>query len=66
MLRKRRREKALRRAVEEVERGSVGSRGGVESREGIVLESKVEVLIEEEAWAVEDGRKGMSLPRRMW
>lgn len=52
-------------AVEEVERGSLNS-GGLESMDIIVLDSKVEVIIEdEEVWGVQDGRKGMSLPRRI-
>ncbi|KAF2622606.1 hypothetical protein BU25DRAFT_494925 [Macroventuria anomochaeta] len=67
VLRKRRRERALRRAVEEVEWGSVRS---VESREDVVMERKGDVVVgEEEVWEVEDdmgGRKGMSLPRRVW
>jgi hypothetical protein len=47
--------------VEEVEQGSI------RSGEGIVLESKVEIIVgEEEVWEVESGRKGMSLPRRVW
>ena len=65
MLRKRRREWALREAVEEVECGSVKGRE-VESRDIIVMDSKVEIIVgEEEVWEMQDGRKGMSLPRRV-
>lgn len=63
MLRKRR-ERALRRAVEEVENGSIRSdsvRSEVKSREGFLTEKE-----EAEIWEVEVGRKGMSLPRRVW
>ena len=60
VLRKRRRERALRRAVEEIERASVRS-------EELVTENKNEVVVgEEEVWEVETGRKGMSLQRRVW
>lgn len=64
VLRKRRRERALRRAVEEVENGSIRSdsvRSEVKSREGFLTEEE-----EAEIWEVEVGRKGMSLPRRVW
>ena len=72
MLRKRRRERSLRRAVEEVERGSIRSastRGEeVKSEEGFLVDENGGVVVqEEELW--EDhlgGRKGMSLPRRFW
>lgn len=68
MLRRRRRERALRRAVEEVENGSIRSdsvRSEVKSREGCVVDEK-EMCDDEEIWGVEEGRKGLSLPRRMW
>ncbi|KZM21529.1 hypothetical protein ST47_g7359 [Ascochyta rabiei] len=49
--------------VDEVERVS----GSVASREYFVEESKEGVLVEdEEVWEDDGGRKGMSLPRRMW
>ena len=72
VLRKRRRGRAMRRAVAEVEQGSVRSdsiRSEVKSREGFVMDEKEkgEVVVgEEEVWEVEEGRKGMSLPRRFW
>jgi hypothetical protein len=72
VLRKRRRERSLRRAAEQVGRGSVrsGSTRGpeVKSREWFVVDAKGEVLVdEEEVWEEEvAGRKGMSLPRRFW
>lgn len=66
MLRKKRRERALRRAVEEVENGSIRSdsvTSEVKSREGFVVDEKE---VDEEIWEVEEGRKGLSLPRRVW
>jgi hypothetical protein len=68
VLRRRRRERALRRAVEEVENGSIRSdsvRSEVKTREGCVVDEK-EMCDDEEIWGVEEGRKGLSLPRRMW
>lgn len=68
MLRRRRREKALTRAVEEVQNGSIRSdsvRSEVKSREGFVVDEK-EMYDDEEIWGMEEGRKGLSLPRRMW
>ncbi|KAF3047969.1 hypothetical protein E8E12_002925 [Didymella heteroderae] len=68
VLRRRRRERALRRAVEEVENGSIRSdsvRSEVKSREEFVVDEK-NVHADEEIWSVEEGRKGLSLPRRMW
>lgn len=67
VLRRRRRERALRRAVEEVESGSIRSdsvRSEVKSREGFVVDEK-EIHDDDEIWGLE-GRKGLSLPRRMW
>ncbi len=68
VLRKRRRERALRRAAREAERGS--RCGGSVSQEMLggddyaVEKDEVEVMEEEKE--AETGRKGMSLPRRMW
>ncbi len=62
VLRKRRR----RRRTEDGRGRGRGSWGG---EEGVVLESKVEVVVgEEEVWDMDVGmgRKGMSLPRRVW
>ena len=61
-LRKKRRERALQRAVDEVERGI--DKG---SHERIVLESRVSIVFEDEEQEeeVERGRSGMSLPRRV-
>lgn len=53
--------------MEEVEDGSIRSdsvRSEVKSREGCVVDEK-EVNDDEEVWG-EEGRKGLSLPRRMW
>jgi hypothetical protein len=64
VFRRRRRARALRRAVEEVERGSIRSdsvRSEVKSRGCVVDEMEME---DEEGWG--EGRKGLSLPRRMW
>jgi hypothetical protein len=65
-LRKKRRDRARQRAVDEVERGT--DKG---SEERIVLESRVSIVFEdeeqeqqEEQEEVERGRNGMSLPRR--
>ncbi|KAF2794081.1 hypothetical protein K505DRAFT_337233 [Melanomma pulvis-pyrius CBS 109.77] len=64
-LRRKRRERAMQNAVEEVERGT-----GKGSEERIVLESRVSIVFEEEAGESESededegARNGMSLPRR--
>jgi hypothetical protein len=60
-LRRRRREKAMLNAIEEVERGAK------ESQERIVLESRVSIVFDDGASAAEvedNGRNGLSLPRR--
>lgn len=88
----RRRTRAMQRAVEEVERGTemrktVGSRsdGFTESKDNMVLESRVEIVVDDDestrdmvahwdgwnaTWdedeELERGRKGMSLPRRIY
>ncbi|KAF2257156.1 hypothetical protein BU26DRAFT_499703 [Trematosphaeria pertusa] len=62
-LRRRRRTRALERAVEEVERGM--DKG---SEERIVLESRVSIVFEDDGHEEEEqerGRNGMSLPRRL-
>jgi hypothetical protein len=62
-LRRKRREAAMKNAVEEVERGA--NKG---SEERIVLESRVSIVVDEgifdESGDEEDTRHGMSLPRR--
>ncbi|KAF2689366.1 hypothetical protein K458DRAFT_126980 [Lentithecium fluviatile CBS 122367] len=60
-LKLKRRERALQRAVDEVERGT--DKGG---EERIVLESRVSIVFEDEDQGEEHerGRNGMSLPRR--
>lgn len=67
-LRRKRRERAMQNAVEEVERGT-----GKGSEERIVLESRVSIVFDEEACEGESEedededegpRNGMSLPRR--
>ncbi|KAF2005228.1 hypothetical protein P154DRAFT_518759 [Amniculicola lignicola CBS 123094] len=67
VLRRRRRERAMQNAVEEVERGGATFK---ESRERIVLESRVSIVFDEtEPEDEEDddgGRNGMSLPRRVY
>lgn len=40
-------------------------RSEVKSREGFVVDEK-EMYDDEEIWGMEEGRKGLSLPRRMW
>lgn len=67
VLRKQRRERALMRAVEEVENGSIRSdsvSSEVKSRKGCVGDEKE--VDDDEVWGIEEGRKGLSLPRRMW
>lgn len=61
-LRKWRQKRAMRRAVAEVENGAAK-----DSRERIVLESRVSIVIEDEEQSdeAERGRNGMSLPRRV-
>ena len=75
VLRRRRRERALKRAVGEVEIGSIRSdsvRSEVKSREGCVVDEKEmhddddDDDDDDEIWGVEESRKGLSLPRRMW
>jgi hypothetical protein len=70
---RRRRERALRRAVEGVEQGiRLKSVLGSESEEQMVLDGKdvvVSDVREVGAWdsdVYDGGRKGMSLPRRVW
>ena len=63
MLRRRRRERALRRAAEEVESGSVRSDSVREVKDRVKV-GEEEINDEEEVWG--EGRKGLSLPRRMW
>ena len=70
---RRRRDRALRRAVEEVEHGVRLRRVlGGESEENMVLDGKgvvVSDVREVQAWDENGdlgGRKGMSLPRRVW
>jgi flagellar biosynthesis/type III secretory pathway M-ring protein FliF/YscJ len=66
-LRKKRRERGLQRAIDEVE---IGVHKGSEER--MVLESRVSIIVEDEGQEeqeedeaeVERGRNGMSLPRR--
>lgn len=60
-LAKRRRKRAMQRAVAEVESGTAK-----ESQERIVLESRVSIIVEQEDQDEEDerGRNGMSLSRR--
>ncbi|KAF1360086.1 hypothetical protein EJ07DRAFT_155545 [Lizonia empirigonia] len=63
VLRERRRDKALRKSVEEIERGPASSAE-------VAMEGKMQLLLqedEEEVWGEDgDGRMGMSLPRRVW
>ncbi|KAH7392764.1 hypothetical protein BKA66DRAFT_547666 [Pyrenochaeta sp. MPI-SDFR-AT-0127] len=58
-MRRKRRERALQRAIEEVERGDIemhksGSSEGSESKENMVLESRVEIVVDEESDVEED------------
>ena len=57
--RRKRRERKLKNAVEEVEQGVVK-----ENDERIVLESRVSIVFQEDGWEGDGGRNGMSLPRR--
>lgn len=59
-MRRKRRERALQRAVEEVERGGIemhksGDSDSSESKENMVLESRVEIVVDEESDMDEDG-----------